>query len=84
VIMRLGIVPLFLFSGTLFPVSQLPGWMQPLCWFSPLWHGVQLCRGATTGAIDGPEAVANVLVLCAVALAGAVWGVRSFTRKLAI
>jgi lipooligosaccharide transport system permease protein len=84
VIMRLGIVPLFLFSGTLFPVSQLPGWMQPLCWLSPLWHGVQLCRGATTGTIDGPEAVANVLVLAAVTFAGAVWGIRAFTRKLTI
>jgi lipooligosaccharide transport system permease protein len=84
VVMRLGIVPLFLFSGTLFPVSQLPGWMQPLCWFSPLWHGVQLCRGATTGSIDGPEAVANVLVLSAVVLAGAAWGIRTFTRKLTI
>jgi lipooligosaccharide transport system permease protein len=84
VVMRLGIVPLFLFSGTLFPISQLPGWMQPLCWFSPLWHGVQLCRGATTGSIDGPEAVANVLVLSAVVVAGAAWGIRAFTRKLAI
>lgn len=84
VVMRLAIVPLFLFSGTLFPISQLPGWMQPLCWFSPLWHGVQLCRGATTGSIDGPEAVANVLVLCAVVLAGAAWGIRAFRRKLTI
>jgi lipooligosaccharide transport system permease protein len=84
VIMRLGIVPLFLFSGTLFPVSQLPEWMQPLCWLSPLWHGVQLCRGATTGSIDGPEAVANVVVLGAISLAGALWGIRTFTRKLSI
>ena len=84
VIMRLGIVPLFLFSGTFFPVSQLPEWMQPLCWLSPLWHGVQLCRGATTGSIDGPEAVANVLVLGAISFAGALWGIRTFTRKLSI
>jgi lipooligosaccharide transport system permease protein len=84
IVMRLAIIPLFLFSGTLFPVSQLPGWLQPFCWLSPLWHGVQLCRGATTGSIDGPEAVANVLVLIAVVLAGAAWGIRAFTRKLTI
>jgi lipooligosaccharide transport system permease protein len=83
VIMRLGVIPLFLFSGTFFPVSQLPEWLQPLCWFSPLWHGVQLCRAATTGVIDGPEALANVAILIAVVLAGAAWGVRSFARKLA-
>jgi len=83
VVMRLGIIPLFLFSGTLFPVSQLPGWLQPLCWFSPLWHGVQLCRAATTGTIDAPEAVANVAVLGALVVVGTVWGFRAFTRKLA-
>ena len=55
VIMRLGVIPLFLFSGTFFPISQLPGWLQPFCWLSPLWHGVQLCRGATTGMIDLPR-----------------------------
>jgi lipooligosaccharide transport system permease protein len=83
IVMRLGIIPLFLFSGTLFPVSQLPGWLQPLCWFSPLWHGVQLCRAATTGTIDAPEAVANVAVLCTLVVVGTVWGFRAFTRKLA-
>jgi lipooligosaccharide transport system permease protein len=83
IIMRLGIVPLFLFSGTFFPVSQLPDWLQPLCWLSPLWHGVELCRGATTGSIDGAQAVANVVILVAVILAGGAWGVRSFARKLA-
>ncbi|MGZ4736979.1 MAG: ABC transporter permease [Acidimicrobiia bacterium] len=83
VIMRLGVVPLFLFSGTFFPVSQLPDWLQPFCWLSPLWHGVQLCRGATTGSIDPPEAVANVAILVAIVLAGAAWGIRTFTRKLA-
>ncbi len=83
IVMRLGIIPLFLFSGTLFPVSQLPGWLQPVCWFSPLWHGVQLCRGATTGSIDAPEAIANVAVLGACIVAGTLWGFRAFTRKLA-
>jgi lipooligosaccharide transport system permease protein len=83
VVMRLGVIPLFLFSGTFFPVSQLPGWLQPLSWLSPLWHGVQLCRGATTGVVDGPEAVANVAVLVALILLGTTWGFRSFTRKLA-
>jgi lipooligosaccharide transport system permease protein len=81
--MRLGVVPLFLFSGTFFPVSQLPGWLQPLCWFSPLWHGVQLCRAATTGSIDAPEALANIAILMAIIGAGAVWGVRTFTTRLA-
>ena len=83
IIMRLGIVPLFLFSGTFFPVSELPDWLEPFCWLSPLWHGVELCRMATTGTFDAPQALANVAILTAIVLAGAAWGVRTFTRKLA-
>ena len=50
VIMRIGLFPLFLFSGTFFPTSRLPDWLQPVSWFSPLWHAVELCRAATTGS----------------------------------
>lgn len=82
VIMRLGVIPLFLFSGTFFPVSQLPSWLQPFRWLSPLWHGVQLCRAATTGVADG-QLVANVAILVALVLVSAAWGVRTFTRRLA-
>jgi lipooligosaccharide transport system permease protein len=81
-IMRIGIVPLFLFSGTFFPISQLPDALQPLCVLSPLWHGVELCRGAMTGSIDFWPAVAHVAVLVACVVAGWRWGARSFTRKL--
>ncbi len=43
---RFGIVPMFLFSGTFFPIDQLPGWLQPVAYVTPLWHGVELSRGA--------------------------------------
>lgn len=46
---RFGIVPLFLFSGTFFPISQLPEWMEPLAFLTPLWHGVELTRWAALG-----------------------------------
>jgi lipooligosaccharide transport system permease protein len=81
-VMRIGIMPLFLFSGTFFPISQLPDVLQPLCVLSPLWHGVELCRGAMTGSIDFLPAVAHVAVLTACVVAGWRWGTRSFTRKL--
>jgi lipooligosaccharide transport system permease protein len=83
VIMRLGIVPLFLFSGTFFPVSELPDWLQPIRLLSPLWHGVELCRAATTGTGDLLALAGSVLFLAALVVAGSVWGVRSFSRKLA-
>src|SRR5262249_11499543 len=60
IIMRLGILPLFLFSGTFFPISELPGWLQPLAALSPLWHGVELARAATTGQFDFWPDVAHV------------------------
>ena len=43
-IMRFGITPMFLFSGTFFPLTQLPIYLQWLGWISPLWHGAQLGR----------------------------------------
>jgi lipooligosaccharide transport system permease protein len=81
-IMRIGVMPLFLFSGTFFPVSQLPDALRALSVLSPLWHGVELCRGATTGSIDLLPAVGHVAVLVACVGAGWLWGVRTFTRKL--
>ena len=68
-------LPLFLFSGTFFPISQLPDWLQPLAWLSPLWHGVELCRAATTGS--SPSAgtvVGHVAVLVACVAAGLLVG----------
>ena len=80
-IMRLGIFPLFLFSGTFFPVSLLPGWGQGLVVVSPLWHAVELCRAATTGR-GGWVDVGHVAALLACIAAGAAWGHRTFTRRL--
>jgi lipooligosaccharide transport system permease protein len=82
VIMRVGVLPLFLFSGTFFPISQLPGWLQVFAVFSPLWHGVELARDATTGTLDFWADVAHVLVLVACLGAGLLWGRRAFARRL--
>ena len=49
VIMRFIIMPLFLFSGTFFPLSQLPVFLQWIGWISPLWHGTQLGRVLSYG-----------------------------------
>lgn len=46
---RFGIVPLFLFSGTFFPIEQLPDLVEPFAYVTPLWHGVALCRGFGLG-----------------------------------
>jgi lipooligosaccharide transport system permease protein len=82
-ILRLGIIPLFLFSGTFFPVEELPEWLQRLSALSPLWHGVELCRAATTGSVEWDAAVIHVAVLAGCVAAGWWWGTRTFTRRLA-
>ncbi len=45
----LFVTPMFLFSGTFFPLQNLPGWAQGLAMCLPLTHVVQLVRGATLG-----------------------------------
>lgn len=80
-IMRLGIIPMFLFSGTFFPVEQLPDLVEPLAAISPLWHGVEVARDATTGAVDG-WTVVHAGVLVAIAAVVVPFGVRGFERRL--
>lgn len=41
---RFGIIPMFLFSGTFFPVSQLPDFLEPVAVATPLYHAVELVR----------------------------------------
>lgn len=80
-IIRLGVIPLFLFSGTFFPVDQLPDLVQPLVWLSPLWHAVEPARDFTAGGVDVSTAghLAVLVVLCAAAIPV---GIRGFTRRL--
>jgi len=49
---RFTIVPLFLFSGTFFPISQLPDWLEPVAYATPLFHGVELVRKLALPAAD--------------------------------
>jgi lipooligosaccharide transport system permease protein len=81
-IMRFGIIPMFLFAGAFYPVDQLPGWLQPVAYVTPLWHGVELCRGAVLGTLGAAEAAGHVAYLGAIALGGYVICRATFTRRL--
>jgi lipooligosaccharide transport system permease protein len=82
---RFGITPLFLFSGTFFPIEQLPAAIQPIAWLTPLYHGVALCRSLALGTIgaDPGAAVIHLAVLVGVTLAGLAACVVTFRRRLA-
>ena len=82
ILFRWVITPLMLFSGTFFPVDQLPGWMQPVAWVTPLWHGVEACRAVSTGAVDWLPWLGHVLVLLAYTVAGWLLAERTFARRL--
>lgn len=49
---RFLIIPLFLFSGTFFPISQLPGFLQPVAFVTPLFHGVEAVRKIALPDVD--------------------------------
>jgi lipooligosaccharide transport system permease protein len=83
-IFRFGITPLFLFSGTFFPVEQLPAFLQPLAWATPLYHGVALSRSLALGTVgaDPVAAVVHVGVLLAFIVGGLVAALVAFDRRL--
>lgn len=45
------LLPMFLFSATFYPITVYPGWVQQIVMALPLWHGVELIRGLTTGIL---------------------------------
>ena len=86
-IFRFGITPLFLFSGTFYPVESLPAVVQPLAWITPLYHGVALARGLSLGTIGTatlpiPLALVHLAVLIAFIVVGTLLTVRTVTAKL--
>jgi lipooligosaccharide transport system permease protein len=82
VLFRLGVFPLFLFSGAFFPVSNL-GWLgERLAQLTPLWHGVSLSRMFCIDVIDWQVAAINVVVLLALTAFGWWWSVTGLTKRL--
>jgi lipooligosaccharide transport system permease protein len=84
VLLRFVIMPIFLFSGTFFPIDQLPGWLQPVAWLTPLAHGVDLCRDLALGSPTLGGAALNVGYLLLWVVAGCLLAMRSFRRRLVV
>jgi lipooligosaccharide transport system permease protein len=83
-IWRFGVTPLFLFSGTFFPIDRLPEAMQPLAWLLPLWHGVDLARALALGTVlDDPLLhAAHLAFLVTAAVVGVTAVFVMFRRRL--
>jgi lipooligosaccharide transport system permease protein len=82
VLFRFGMIPLFLFSGTFFPITQLPDWLRPVAYATPLWHGVALCRALSLGTLTLRDGLLHTGYLVVVAAAGLAAGGLTYTRRL--
>jgi lipooligosaccharide transport system permease protein len=82
-IQRFVIMPLFLFSGTFYPLETMPAGMQWIGWISPLWHGNQLARIASYG-LSLPVWLVGVHLgyLAALGVLGIWWARRNYVRRM--
>ena len=63
--MGLIVMPMFLFSGTFFPIEGvLPDWLVTVIQLTPLYHGISLVRGLSTGIV-GVEQLLSLVYLIA-------------------
>jgi lipooligosaccharide transport system permease protein len=81
---RFGITPLFLFSGTFFPIEKLPIFLQPVAWVTPLYHGVAAARSLSLGQVEPVGLSVHVAFLVAMIAIGVAAGRITFRRRLVV
>ncbi|HEX2221956.1 MAG TPA: ABC transporter permease [Candidatus Limnocylindria bacterium] len=81
-IFRFVINPLFLFSGTFFPLAQLPDQIEWVAALTPLFHGVELIRGLVLDRLDVVAAAGHVAYLAVFFGIGAWLARRSLQRRM--
>lgn len=74
-------LPLFLFSATFFPITTYPEALRVVVQLSPLYHGVDLIRSLTVGAI-GPVLLVHVAYLSVMGIIGLIVASRRLDRLL--
>jgi lipooligosaccharide transport system permease protein len=79
---RFVLIPMFLFSGTFFPVTRLPTGLRYVSYVTPLWHGVSLCRqlALVSGTLLG--VLVHVAYLTAFVVAGTLATIAMFRQRL--
>jgi lipooligosaccharide transport system permease protein len=68
-LIQLIMLPMFMFSATFYPISVYPEVLEWVVRVLPLYHGIDLVRSLTTGAV-GPYQLVNVAYLLAMGLIG--------------
>ena len=82
-IFRFVVNPLFLFSGTFFPLTQLPDALRAVAWATPLFHAVELIRGLVLDSLDLATAPLHLAYLLVMAGIGAYLADRLLKRRMA-
>ena len=83
IIGRFVVAPMFLFSGTFYPIDLMPLYVRWIGWISPLWHATQLGRGYTIGLVEPLWLTLVHYLYFAVMFTVGMWFVyRAFVRRL--
>jgi lipooligosaccharide transport system permease protein len=83
VVFRFILVPMSLFAGTFFPINQLPAWVRPVAWLTPLWHGTELARAGAFGTLTPLSTLLHVGYLLAMFVVGVLLARWRFRLRLA-
>jgi lipooligosaccharide transport system permease protein len=84
IIYRLLVMPLFLFSGAFFPISNLSAPLEWVARLTPLWHGVDLSRMLLVGGLRPGLALVHLAYLVGLSLVGWWLAVRCLDRRMEV
>ncbi len=79
---RFGFMPMYMFSGTFFALSQLPRGVRLIASALPLAQGVALCRSLSLGTATLPEVLGHSLYLLAFVIGGVAVARVTYRRRL--
>ena len=83
-VQRFIFMPMFLFSGTFYPLANLDWWLAWIGWISPLWHAAELGRMAMYGKpVSDAMMWLHIAYLVVLAVGGYLIARRMFARRLA-
>ena len=80
---RFIITPMFMFSGTFYPITSMPIYLQWIGWISPQWHATNLGRAMSYGMpIDSWLLYVHWGLMLLMAVIGITWSHRIFESRL--
>ena len=80
---RFVLTPMFMFSGTFYPLESLPIYLQWIGWISPVWHSTNLGRHLSYGLEVEPWLLSvHVIFMAAILVAGMIVATRKFDSRL--